>query len=40
VVERLRVGFGVLIPSYALMDFDISTGQPVDWQRLHNENLD
>jgi hypothetical protein len=23
-----------------LMDFDISTGQPVDWQRLHNENLD
>lgn len=23
-----------------LMDFDLSTGQPVDWQRLRNENLD
>lgn len=22
------------------MDFDLSTGQPVDWQRLRNENLD
>lgn len=23
-----------------LMDFDLSTGQPVDWQRLHNESFD
>ena len=37
---EVRIGNGKARARFdVLMDFDL-TGQPVDWQRLRNENLD
>jgi hypothetical protein len=38
---KVRLNEGEVLASFdVLMDFDLSTGQPVDWQRLRNANLD